>query len=130
MNSDTKHDRDPFTLSLGGIRVVNSHAMASAIAANGINRTWDARLGRSPKAAPRCDQSSGDGPDREPARALLRPRLLQRGLISPRPFVRAVGRLRRARSCPAGNLLRLRDKTGRIAPQNLTTLSYLAIATP
>jgi hypothetical protein len=56
MNSDTKHDRDPFTLSLGGIRVVNSHAMASAIAANGINRTWDARLGRSPKAALRCDQ--------------------------------------------------------------------------
>ena len=51
MNSDTKHDRDPFTLSLGGIRVVNSHAMASAIADNGINRTWDARLGRSPKTA-------------------------------------------------------------------------------
>ncbi|MCU0977047.1 MAG: hypothetical protein MUC71_12180 [Steroidobacteraceae bacterium] len=56
MHSDTKHDRDPFTFSLRGIRVVNSHAMAPAIAGNGINRAWDARLSRLPLPAVRCNQ--------------------------------------------------------------------------
>lgn len=57
MHSDTKHDRDPFTFSLRGIRVVNSHAIAPAIAGHGINRSWDARLRRRPAPAPRDDQS-------------------------------------------------------------------------
>ena len=58
MHSDTKHDRDPFTFSLRGIRVVNGHAVAPAIANTGINRTWDARLGRPSTASQRCDQSA------------------------------------------------------------------------
>lgn len=57
MHSDTKHDRDPFTFSLRGIRVVSSHALSPAIAGNGINRAWDARLRRLP-SGPRCDQSA------------------------------------------------------------------------
>ena len=56
MHSDTKHDRDPFTFSLRGIRVVNSHAVAPAIAGNGINRVTDARLKRLP--AQGCCQSA------------------------------------------------------------------------
>lgn len=55
MHSDTKHDRDPFTFSLRGIRVANSHAIAPAIADNGINRAWDARLKPLTSPAPRCD---------------------------------------------------------------------------
>lgn len=57
MNSDTRHDRDPFTFSIDGIRTVNSHAMAPAIANNGINRTWDARLRRAAAPAPRGDRA-------------------------------------------------------------------------
>jgi hypothetical protein len=56
IRSDIHHDRDPFTFSLRGIRVVNSHAMVPAIAGNGINRATDTRLGRLP--AQRCDQSA------------------------------------------------------------------------
>lgn len=48
MHSDTKHDRDPFTFSLRGIRVVNSHAVAPVIAGDGINRAMDARRTRLP----------------------------------------------------------------------------------
>jgi len=55
MHSDTKHNRDPFTFSLRGIRVANSHAMVPAIADNGINGAWDARLRRLPEPAPRCN---------------------------------------------------------------------------
>ena len=54
MHSNTQHDRDPFTFSLRGIRVVNSHAIAPAIAGNGINRAADARLRR--PATPCCGQ--------------------------------------------------------------------------
>lgn len=56
MHSDTKHDRDPFTFSLRGIRVVNSHAVVPAIADNGINRAMDARLKRLPSQ--RCCNSA------------------------------------------------------------------------
>lgn len=56
MHSDTKHDRDPFTFSLRGIRVVNSHAVVPAIADDGINRATDARLKRLP--AQRCCHSA------------------------------------------------------------------------
>jgi hypothetical protein len=58
-HSDTKHNRDPFTFSLRGIRVANSHAMVLAIADNGINRAWDARLGRLPRPAPQGGRSAG-----------------------------------------------------------------------
>jgi hypothetical protein len=56
MHSDTKHDRDPFTFSLRGIRVVNSHAVVPAIADNGINRAMDARRTHLP--AQRCCHSA------------------------------------------------------------------------
>lgn len=58
MHSDTKHDRDPFTFSLRGIRVTNSHAIAPAIAGNGINRAWDARFKRLAPPAAGCGQSA------------------------------------------------------------------------
>jgi hypothetical protein len=52
MDSDTKRDFDPFTFSLRGIRVVNSHAMAPAIADNGINETEAAVSGHQPAPVP------------------------------------------------------------------------------
>ena len=55
MHSDTKHDRDPFTFSLRGIRVVNSHAMAPAIADNCPNEAEDALSRRLPTPAPHSD---------------------------------------------------------------------------
>ena len=58
MHSDTKHDRDPFTFSLRGIRVVNSHAMAPVIADNGSSQTRDASSSHMPAPAPRSDQSA------------------------------------------------------------------------
>lgn len=58
MHSDTKHDRDPFTFSLRGIRVVSSHAMAPVIADNGISQTRDGSPGHLPAPASRSDQSA------------------------------------------------------------------------
>ena len=57
MHSETKHDRDPFTFSLRGARVVSSHAFAPVIAGRGINRAWDARLGRRASRATRGGRS-------------------------------------------------------------------------
>lgn len=58
MHSDTKHDRDPFTFSLRGIRVVNSHAMAPAIADNGPNEAEDALSQRPPAPVPHSDPTA------------------------------------------------------------------------
>jgi hypothetical protein len=52
MKSNTQHDRDPLAFSLRGTRSANSHAMVPVILDHGINRAWDARLGRRRPAAP------------------------------------------------------------------------------
>ena len=48
MNTDTKLRRDPFAFSLRGIGVASSHAMVPAVADNGIQKAWDARLRQPP----------------------------------------------------------------------------------
>lgn len=50
MRSNTKLVRDPFTFSLRGVRAVNSHSPMPVMADNGINRAWDTRLRRLPRA--------------------------------------------------------------------------------
>ena len=56
MNQDTKQYRDRFAFSLRGMTVVNAHAMVPAIADDGINRVWDARLRRIQGPAPSRSQ--------------------------------------------------------------------------
>lgn len=58
MKSKAQHNRDPLAFSLRGTRSVNSHAMVPVIVDHGINRAWDARLGRRRPAAPCRDESA------------------------------------------------------------------------
>jgi hypothetical protein len=58
MHSDTKRDLDPFTFSLRGIKVVNSHAMAPVIADNGINEAEGALSGHLPAPAPHSEPTA------------------------------------------------------------------------
>lgn len=46
MNNEARPARDEFTFSLRGMAAVNSFAFPPAISHQGINRAWDARLGR------------------------------------------------------------------------------------
>lgn len=56
MNSDIKLRRDPFAFSLRGILVASSHAMVPAVADNGINKSWHARLRQLPGPDQRGEQ--------------------------------------------------------------------------
>jgi hypothetical protein len=58
MQSNNQHNRDPLRFGLLGARSVNSHAMLSVIADNGINRAWDARLRRRLPTASCCEESA------------------------------------------------------------------------
>lgn len=56
MYFEAKPARDDFTFSLEGMAAVNSFAFPPAIPSSGINRAWDARLGRDREESVRPDR--------------------------------------------------------------------------